>query len=120
MTIFCNAQSYYKCFQADKNKKIELSVFYQNETPKYIQFVNSKHTVSLRYKKNAESFIDGYATFSETYYGIMNGKSIGVFIFTHSGNWDYIEHIDGKKKSNYTINNESSIDGGFFRDTPCF
>ena len=121
--INVSAQRYFMCFTSDSNPKLGLSVGFDAKTERaiFLKYKGQDETISLIYVK--QRFPNkGYATYETTYLEKYKGKTIGTYIFTHSGNWEYIKYI--RKKDNksfaFTINNELSIMNGEYRKTPCY
>ncbi len=116
-------QQSFRCFSCDQKADIHISVEYKNEKPISIKYKNQPSNIPLVFIKGSTSFEEGYSTFSESFNELINGKINGKYIFTHSGNWDYIEYIrsDGYKP-NFTIELEKSIDPerGSYRIHPCY
>lgn len=127
--IFCfvcihvSAQNFYMCFTNDTNPKLALSVTFNSTSEKatFIKYKGQKETMLLSYLKRSVP-AKGDAAYETTYSEKYHGKQTGTYIFTHSGNWDYIKYIRKKdgKIFNFTINLETSIKDDGYRKTPCY
>ena len=121
--IAFSQQISYRCFNCDNNIKLKISVKYVDATPFSLKYEGQDSSVSLQKIKGSFQTQNGYSSYTESYNEIVNGKSNGKYIFTHSGIYDYIQYIrkDGKKFK-FTINLDDSINpnGDEYRITPCF
>ena len=115
-------QNTFRCFNQDNNNAIKLYVEYKDDEPVSLKYKGQNSNILL-VKKGKAKLEDKTSTFSETYIEMINNQIQGKYIFTHSGNYDYITYIrkDGKKFK-FTINIDDSLDpnGNGFRTTPCF
>ena len=116
------SQKTYRCFECDDNIKLKISVEYNiNETPISVKYNGQKQSIGLSPIKGGNKNYKSNVV--ESYNEMLDGKINGKYVFTHSGNWDYIVYTrkDGKKFK-FTINLEESLnqnnDG--YRETPCY
>jgi hypothetical protein len=116
------SQKTYRCFDCDDNAKLKISVEYNKfEKPISVKYRGQKASIGLVPIKGSTKYNQANST--EAFNEILDGQIIGKYVFTHSGNWDYIVYIrkDGKKFK-FTINLDESLnqnnDG--YRETPCY
>jgi hypothetical protein len=117
------AQKSFRCFDCDNNIKLKISVEYLNDTPISVKYKGQTSSIPLKLIKGSQKTVTGYSTTEESYNEILNGQINGKYIFTHSGNWDYIVYIrKDDVKFNFTINLNESIkpSGDGYRETPCY
>lgn len=127
--VFClvrmpvSAQHFFICFTNDLNHKLALSVGFNAKTEKavFVKYKGQADTIPLSYVKQIFPH-KGYATYETTYNEKYLGKQTGTYVFTHSGNWDYIKYIRKKdhKTFNFTIDLDTSMEGKGYRKTPCY
>lgn len=116
------SQKTYRCFECDDNAKLKISVEYNiNEKPISVKYRGQKQSIGLAPIKRGNKNYQSNAV--ESYNEILDGKIIGKYVFTHSGNWDYIVYIrkDGKK-FNFSVNLEESLNNNRdgYREKPCY
>lgn len=115
------AQSTYRCFDADNSTKLKLSVEYIDDVPSFVQYKGQASVMKLTYIKGSKK-ISG-ATTTESFNEMYDGKVNGKYTFSHSGNFDYITYKrkDGKIFK-FTVNIEDSINetGDGYRTSPCY
>ncbi len=116
------SQKNYRCFNCDDNTKLKISVEYNRyEKPISVKYKGQKTSIGLIPINGSAKY--NQSNSSEAFNEILNGQIIGKYVFTHSGNWDYIVYTrkDGKKFK-FTINLEESLnqnsDG--YREEPCY
>ena len=117
------AQNYFTCFKSDANPKLALTVEWNAKTEKamFVTYKGQSEKIPLNYIK--ESFpAKGSATYMTVYTEKYQGKLTGTYIFTHSGNQDYIKYIRKRdnKVFNFTIDLDLSVEGEGYRKTPCY
>lgn len=116
-------QKTFRCFECDNNAKLKISVEYVDDNPISLKYKGQDSSIILKKIKGTIKSQKGYNNVSETYNEIVNGQSNGKYIFTHSGNYDYIKYIrkDGKK-FDFTINLEESTNssGDGYRTSACY
>ncbi len=127
--IFCvlrinaSAQNFFMCFTNDANPKMTLTVGFDTKTEKasFVKYKGQGETIPLYYVRQRFPH-KGYATYETTYTEKYRGIQTGTYIFTHSGNYDYIKYI--RKKDNktftFTVDLDLSIVDEAYRKTPCY
>lgn len=129
-TFFCfttilafSQQKSFRCFDSDNDVNLKISVAYNDDTPFSLKYINQKDSILLKRIKDSLKNQNGHSSYTESYYEIVNDQTLGKYIFTHSGNYDYIQYIrkDGKK-FNFTVNLDDSVnpDGEGYRISPCY
>lgn len=129
-TFFCfttilafSQQKSFRCFDSDNDVNLKISVAYNDDTPYSLKYINQKDSILLKRIKDSLKNQNGHSAYTESYYEIVNDQTLGKYIFTHSGNYDYIQYIrkDGKK-FNFTVNLDDSVnpDGEGYRISPCY
>ena len=120
---FVYSQKSYRCFDCDNNEKLKISVEYLDDTPVFIKYKGQNSSIFLTLIKENKKSNKGYSATEESYNEIINGQYSGKYIFTHSGNWDYIvyKRKDGRQFK-FTVNIDESLDpkGDGYRTTPCY
>jgi hypothetical protein len=116
------SQKTYRCFDSDNNAKLKISVEYNiNETPVSVKYIGQNTSITLVAIKGSKK--NYQANSEESFNEKQNGQIIGKYVFTHSGNWDYIVYTkkDGKKFK-FTVNMEESLNqnGDGYRESPCY
>jgi len=116
-------QKSFRCFECNNNVNLKISIEYVDDTPFSLKYKGQNSSIILKKIKGSLKTQNGTSGFTESYNEIVNGQSNGKYIFTHSGNYDYIKYIrkDGKK-FDFTVNLDDSINpnGDGYRKTPCY
>jgi hypothetical protein len=113
----------FRCFECNKNVNLKISVEYVDDTPISLKYQDNSETILLQKIKGSLKKQNGESSFTESYNEIINGQTLGKYIFTHSGNYDYVQYTgkDGEKYD-FTVNLDDSINpnGDGYRITPCY
>ncbi len=120
--LSCSAQTYI-CYKCDAKPSLEISIqFNAKEKATNVKYKGQSSSMALIYLREKYHEGGAHPTIDTYYKEMYKGKKTGMYKLTHSGIWDYVEYTRGKdgKKFNFTINHETSIDGGGYRTTPCF
>lgn len=118
---FFYAQTIYKCFDSDANKKLKISIKFVNDKAISVKYYGQKSAIPLVFEKEIYNKGTAYPTINEVYQEKYNGQITGKYKITHSGNWDYVEYTrkDGKIFK-FTVNHDTSLVDENYRETPCF
>jgi len=118
-----SAQKFFMCFKNDSNLELALTVAFDAKTEKavFVKYKGQNETIPLFYSK--QSVLNkGYAAYETTYIEKYRGKQTGTYIFTHSGNGEYIKYFRKKdnKTFSFTIDLDASVEHETYRKTPCY
>lgn len=117
------SQTDYRCFDADNNPNLKISVKYVNEIAVSVKYIGQNTAIPLVAIKSSKKIntSGGIPTSDDSYSEKNNGIITGKYTFTHSGIWDYVTYKrnDGKV-FNFTINLDDTVIDGKYRNTPCF
>lgn len=123
-TLF--AQYKYACFENEANKKMQLTVYFQNKKAVFIKYKGQKKAVSLIYSNTKQTDnLNGTPPFyyTETYFEKKGKKVVGNYVLTNGGAYELqLTYINkANQKTLFTIIKSTAGDNfNPYRDTPCF
>ncbi|WP_395043135.1 hypothetical protein [Flavobacterium sp.] len=118
----CKAQKkIYQCYANDKNSKNMISTILDaNYSVIAVYYKGQKVAINLTFVKEEMETNGAHPTSYSYYKEIIDGKVTGIYVFIHSGIWDYIQYTNkkSKKTTSYTMTDFSREN--FESSKPCF
>lgn len=115
--------AYYICYEGGENARLGLSIAFSDDgTALYAQYKGQGESIALKKMEETMSTEGAYPVIETTYQERIDGKINGIYVLTHSGNWDYARYIRGRdnKEFSFTINHDLSIQNHSYRQSPCY
>jgi len=111
-----NPDTYITYDSDTKNSKQLMIAFSDDGKALYAKYYGQGRHLKLKFIKKANDERNYYDYYDE----IADGKVVGSYVLTHSGNWDYAEYTRKKdgKKFKFTINHDITIVDGAYRTSP--
>lgn len=113
---------HYICFRENDIKDLEISVsfdIYNNALE--VKYKGQTNALLLHYIDEV-IITPGKPATKTIYSEMLDGVEIGIFEFTHTGNWDYAKYVRKKdgEEFNFTIDHDQTVTGSGYRIIPCY
>jgi hypothetical protein len=120
-TTLCHAQKYFACYTCINNPKIQISVCFENDTARYVKYINQSETMTLQYEESQE--IDGGKNcYADSFIEIYRGEENGYYDISKCKLWNTVMYRRKKdnKSFEFKLNKTKSLIKGKYIITPCF
>jgi hypothetical protein len=122
------SQKMYACFENDKNKNLQLSVYFdENNKAKYVKYKGYKDVYQLTFLKTERTANEGGHPryfIANTYVEKNKGVVTGTYTFTNAGTHGldvtFIRKKDNKEFYFFIIEGSQDSDNAVYRTKPCF